>query len=147
MISYHWAWIQYILFSLVTYAQILNNFEFLSMSYHFLSKSVWPIKLSKSITTLKINTKFSRLQVCNTCIARCNSMSDPFVFFCIIMLSQSTVIADWNNCGISYHQSCNWFWQFNWPHWLWEQMIGSAQKIKMIQNLGISYKTIYTSVF
>ena len=62
-------------------------------------------------------------------------MSELFVY-CIILLSQSMVIADWNNCGISYHQSCNWFWQFYWPHWLWEQMIGPAQKIKMIQKFG-----------
>ena len=35
-------------------------------------------------------------------------------------------------------RNCNWFWQFNWPLWLWGQMIEN-------QNLGISYKTEYLS--
>ena len=80
------------------------------------------------------------LQVCNTCIARYRCLI-PF-FYCIIMLSQSTVIAFLKHVVFLISRSCNWFWQFNWPHWVWEQMIGQAQKIKMMQNLGIRCKSV-----
>ena len=53
------------LFTLAFYAKILHHFDFLSLSYHLLSQSVWLF--------LMINTKCYHLQVCNTCIARCNS--------------------------------------------------------------------------
>ena len=37
--------------TLASYAQMLHHFDFQRLSYHLLSQSVWPIKLSKSITT------------------------------------------------------------------------------------------------
>ena len=74
-----------------------------------------------------INTKFSRLQVLKTCIARCNSN-----YCCLIPLFTVSLICCLNLQWLQIEtivvfliiRSCNWFWQFNWPHWLWEQMKG-----------------------
>ena len=93
---------------------------------------------------LLINTKFSRLQVWNTCIARRNSKYwYPIPLFTVSLcyltlqwLQIETIVV------FLFIRSCNWFWQFNFPHWLREHMIGRAQKIKMMQNLGIDTRVL-----
>ena len=84
--------------TLASYGQISHHFDFLRLSYH---NQCGKLNRQIQLQLLMINTKIDApcdLQVCNTCIAWSNS---KIVLFLI-------------------SSSCNWIWQLNLPHWLWE---------------------------